>query len=135
MAEIYFQGRTKEKRDTDANFTSSNIVLLDGEVVIVDMPDGEVRRKIGDGVTPYGQLPFDDEVVREKIDGLAEKIGDLDQLDTTAKADLVAAINEIKSGGGIKRFTGTDLNDLKTPGVYISDEQKLTSQAKILVTG
>ena len=104
MAEIYFQGRTKEKRDTDANFTSSNIVLLDGEVVIVDMPDGEVRRKIGDGVTPYGQLPFDDEVVREKIDGLAEKIGDLDQLDTTAKADLVAAINEVaaSSGGGFE---------------------------------
>ena len=141
MAEIYFQGRTKEKRDTDANFTSSNIVLLDGEVVIVDMPDGEVRRKIGDGVTPYGQLPFDDEVVREKIDGLAEKIGDLDQLDTTAKTDLVAAINEIKSGGGIKRFTGTDLNDLKTPGVYISDEQKLHFPSEnigdwiIIVTG
>lgn len=122
MAEIYFQGRTKEKRDTDANFTSSNIVLLDGEVVIVDMPDGEVRRKIGDGVTPYGQLPFDDDVVREKIDDLAEKIGDLDQLDTTAKANLVAAINEVAANaGGITEITVSELDDTRATGIYSVD--------------
>lgn len=79
--------------------------------------------------------------LKPKFDALAEQIGDLDQLDTTAKTDLVAAINEVKSGGGIKRFTGTDLNDLKTPGVYISDEQKLHLPSEnigdwiIIVTG
>lgn len=78
--------------------------------------------------------PYDDS-------GIKDQIGDLDDLATNTKTNLVGAINEIKSGGGIKRFTGTDLNDLKTPGVYISDEQKLHFPSEnigdwiIIVTG
>lgn len=33
--------------------------------------------------------------LKPKFDALAEQIGDLDQLDTTAKTDLVAAVNEV----------------------------------------
>lgn len=58
--------RIKHKRDTSANWTSSNPVLLDGEIIIVDTDNG-VRTKTGDGTKRYSQLPFDDEVVRNLI--------------------------------------------------------------------
>ena len=58
-----YNARIKMKRDTSANWTSKNPVLLDGEVIIVDTADGSVRKKIGDGIKQYSQLPFDDEAI------------------------------------------------------------------------
>lgn len=65
MAE--FNTRIKLKRDTSANWTAQNPVLLNGEVIIVDTADGGVRKKIGDGVKTYTQLPFDDEDIYNTI--------------------------------------------------------------------
>lgn len=59
--------RIKWRRDTSANWTSNNPVLLDGEVIVVDTDSGETRFKIGDGVKTYTQLPFEDEAVRNLI--------------------------------------------------------------------
>ena len=59
--------RIKLKRDTSANWTNNNPVLLNGEIIIVDTADGEVRFKIGDGSKTYTQLPFEDEGVRNLI--------------------------------------------------------------------
>lgn len=67
MAE--FKARIRDKRDTSANWTSANPVLLNGEKIIVDTEGGEVREKIGDGVHRYTQLPFTDEKLRAMIDG------------------------------------------------------------------
>ena len=50
--------RIKNKRDTDANWTSKNPILLDGEIVIVKDSNGNSRMKIGDGVSTYTQLPY-----------------------------------------------------------------------------
>ncbi len=67
MAE--FKTRIRGKRDTSANWTAADPVLLDGEEIIVDTEGGDVRKKIGDGVRRYTQLPFSDEKLRTLIDG------------------------------------------------------------------
>lgn len=59
--------RMKNLRDTEANWTANNPVLLNGEVVLVDTADGRVRTKIGDGATTYSNLPFGDDWIDEKV--------------------------------------------------------------------
>lgn len=60
MANKIFNTRVKNKRDTEANWTSKNPVLLNGEIAIVDTTSGETRFKVGDGTKRYSQLPFQD---------------------------------------------------------------------------
>ena len=67
MAYKELKTRIKWRRDTSANWTSNNPVLLDGEIIVVDTDSGETRFKIGDGVKTYTQLPFEDEAVRNLI--------------------------------------------------------------------
>lgn len=64
MANKTFNTRIKNKRDTSANWTSKDPVLLNGELIIVDTASGETRFKIGDGTKKYSQLPFQDEILR-----------------------------------------------------------------------
>lgn len=59
--------RVKWKRDTSANWTANNPVLLDGEVIIVDTNAGDTRFKVGNGTSTYTQLPFQDEYVLNQI--------------------------------------------------------------------
>ena len=54
------------KRDTSANWTNYNPVLLNGELILVDTDNG-LRAKIGDGIKTYTQLPFTDEALRALI--------------------------------------------------------------------
>ena len=70
MANKTFNTRIKNKRDTSANWTSKDPVLLNGEIIIVDTASGETRFKIGDGTKKYSQLPFQDEAVRALIDSI-----------------------------------------------------------------
>lgn len=67
MGQKVINTRHQLSRDTSANWTTSDPVLLDGEVIIVDTAEGETRYKIGDGTKKYSQLPFDDESVRALI--------------------------------------------------------------------
>ena len=55
------------KRDTSANWTNHNPVLLNGELILVDTAEGQLRVKIGDGIKTYTQLPFMDEALRTLI--------------------------------------------------------------------
>ena len=55
------------KRDTSANWTNHNPVLLNGELILVDTAEGQLRVKIGDGIKTYTQLPFMDEDLRTLI--------------------------------------------------------------------
>lgn len=55
------------KRDTSANWTNYNPVLLNGELILVDTAEGQLRAKIGDGIKTYTQLPFTDEALRALI--------------------------------------------------------------------
>lgn len=65
MAE--FNTRIKQRRDTSANWTSANPVLLNGEIILVDTAAGDTRKKIGDGVSTYSQLPFEDEKLESAL--------------------------------------------------------------------
>ena len=67
MAQKIINARAKNKRDTSSNWTANDPVLLDGEIIIVDTADGEVREKIGDGIKTYTQLPFTDEKLRNLL--------------------------------------------------------------------
>ena len=62
-----FEARIQTRKDTSANWTQYNPVLLDGEEILVVTSSGEIRRKIGDGVKTYTQLPFTDENLRALI--------------------------------------------------------------------
>ena len=63
MSIIQLDSRIQMKKDTEANWTSNNPVLLDGETVISLQSDGTVRKKTGNGTSKYNQLNFDDEYV------------------------------------------------------------------------
>lgn len=79
MAQRKFDARIQWKRDTSANWTAQNPVLLNGELIIVDTDSGETRFKIGDGTKTYTQLPFEDEAIRNLINGKTDEriyIGD-----------------------------------------------------------
>lgn len=67
MATKTLNARLPHSRDTSANWTKYNPVLLDGEIIIVDTAEGEVRYKVGDGTKRYSQLPFDDEAIKALI--------------------------------------------------------------------
>lgn len=58
MAEKTFNTRIKHKRDTHANWTTNNPVLLDGEIAVVVMENGEIRQKVGNGTSSYTALDF-----------------------------------------------------------------------------
>ena len=62
-----FFTRIQFKRDTRANWTSNNPIILNGEIILVDTSAGELRAKIGDGIKTYTQLPFSDEVLKSLI--------------------------------------------------------------------
>jgi len=66
--------RIKHKRDTSANWTSKDPVLLNGELILVDTAEGDLRFKIGDGTKKYTQLPFTDEVILEGISELRSEL-------------------------------------------------------------
>ena len=54
-----FNARFQLKRDLKAEWDKNDPVLLNGEMVIVDMPDGTHKTKTGDGTKRYSELPFD----------------------------------------------------------------------------
>lgn len=61
MSIIQLDSRIQMKQDTEANWTSNNPVLLNGETVISLQSDGTVRKKTGNGTSNYNQLNYDDE--------------------------------------------------------------------------
>lgn len=98
MANKQFDARIRWKRDTSANWTSNNPVLLNGEIIIVDTDSGETRFKIGDGVKTYTQLPFEDEVVRNLININTSAI-------TTLNGDATTEGSVAKAIAGAKTYT------------------------------
>ena len=52
-------GAIQQRRDTVANWTTKNPILLDGEQITVVFEDGKTRHKTGYGGKRYSELPFD----------------------------------------------------------------------------
>lgn len=61
MAE--YNARIRQKRDTSANWTAKNPIILDGEIILADTSAGDIRIKVGDGTKHYSELPFLDEKI------------------------------------------------------------------------
>lgn len=74
MSTTTLNTRVKWKRDTSANWTANNPVLLDGEIIIVDTNAGETRFKIGNGTSTYTQLPFQDEYLQNSITSVNDNL-------------------------------------------------------------
>ena len=57
------------RRDNDYNFEriKNTFIPASGEVVLVDVASVGLRAKVGDGFTPYGQLQFVDEDIRNMV--------------------------------------------------------------------
>lgn len=97
MSEKNFNTRIKNKRDTSANWTANNPVLLNGELIIVDTADGAVRTKIGDGVKTYTQLPFADEALRSLIAATYVTKAELQELLQTLNLGFVGTEAEMET--------------------------------------
>lgn len=57
------------RRDNDYNFEKikDTFIPASGEVVLVDVAAVGLRAKVGDGFTPYGQLQYVDEDIRNMV--------------------------------------------------------------------
>ena len=94
MAKKTIKAQMKQRRDTQANWASTNPVLLDGELGIVS--DDPNLYKVGDGTTAWNSLPFrgfdgtlaqelgtspnaviSQKVVSEKLTELESEVGDM----------------------------------------------------------
>lgn len=58
------------KRDTEANLISANPILQNGEQIIVDMENGDIRIKVGNGETAFSDLPYIDESITDRLDAI-----------------------------------------------------------------
>lgn len=70
---VTLNARIQYKKDTDANWTSNNPVLLENELIIVEMENGDCRFKIGDGIHTYSDLPFTDQLLRDEVESKISK--------------------------------------------------------------
>ena len=107
MENKIFNTRIKNKRDTEANWTSKNPVLLNGEIIVVDMASGETRFKVGDGAKKYSQLPFQD----------AATLGNY--VPTTRKINSKALSSDI-------RLTASDVGALPSTTTALKNPKALT---------
>lgn len=104
MAVKKLEARIQHKRDTSANWTSNDPVLLAGEIIIVDTASGEVRTKVGDGQSRYTKLPFDDEPLRSLI---GERVAANQGVANAGKVLGIGAdglVTAVESGAGAKTW-------------------------------
>lgn len=98
------------RRDNDYNFerVKDTFIPAGGEVVLVDVAGVGLRAKVGDGITPYGQLQFADEDIRNMVQFGYYDNG-LFYRDPTKQTISVAMINKIyidKTHSQIYHFDG-----------------------------
>lgn len=110
--------RIAMKRDTSANWTTNNPVILNGEIILVDTAEGQLRAKVGDGVKTYTQLPFTDEVIRALITEV-ENNNSAVVLTKNGEAKLLDTFNIVK-------LTQSEYNDLVAAGTVDPDALYLT---------
>lgn len=124
MVENTYNARIKHKRDTSANWTSADPVLLSGEIIVVDTDNG-VRTKTGDGTSKYTQLPFDDELIYSKIDTKLDKSGG------TMTGDIDMGDHELKN------IAAADIDSIKLNGVYLTatDDTATGTDRRVIISG
>ena len=76
MNEKTLKTRIKQRRDTVANWTKNNPVLLKGEIAIVEDTDGAIRFKVGDGSKTFSALAYTDEKLKAEIATKGNKLAE-----------------------------------------------------------
>lgn len=76
MSEKILKTRIKQRRDTVANWTKNNPVLLKGEIAIVEDTDGAIRFKVGDGSKTFSALAYTDEKLKAEIATKGNKLAE-----------------------------------------------------------
>lgn len=107
MATKQFNSRIQWKKDTSANWTKNNPVLLNGEIAIVVTNTGETRFKIGDGTSAYTALPFQDEAVRALITAADDKI-DAHITDTDNPHEVTKAQIGLSNVDNVKQYSASN---------------------------
>ena len=145
-----FNARVQMKRDTSANWTSNNPVLLQGEIIIVDTDAGEVRFKVGNGTSTYTQLPYTDEAIISKMLSLSggTMTGNINMngnvvtglgapvnaTDAVRQQDLEVLSNEIDGIiAGTSPITLPIATDVRVGGVKIGDNVDVAEDGTISV--
>lgn len=122
-----FLSRIQNKRDTSANWTKNNPIILNGEIILVDTAEGELRAKIGDGTKTYKQLPFSDEALKSLINTVAQNVAD----NTTARhshsnKDILDKITGIVTKDNVNKPAHT--SDLVDYSGFKAGSQQIISQ-------
>ena len=112
MATKTYNARVKNKRDTSANWTANDPVLLNGEVIIVDTAAGNVRYKVGDGSKKYSQLPFADEAI---IASIPTKTSDITNDSGFITSDG-APVQSVNGKTGSVTLSASDVSAVPTSG-------------------
>ena len=114
------------KKDTAANWTANNPVLLNGEIILIDTDNGELRAKVGDGVKTYTQLPFTDEILRNLITGKQNKLtgtqGQYVGFNSSGEAEAVDPPSSLPEGGSEGKLLGygTEPEWVDSPVMYVT---------------
>lgn len=123
------------------NETTDAALASSGDYVIVDSQT-EGTRKFDLGAALAAEVTARDTAIaaeasaRSAADSqLQEDLGDLDDLETTDKSNLVAAINEANSGGGLDEEAQELLIDILTNAVYTSDQSSNISALEYQMSG
>ena len=107
MATKQFNSRIQWKKDTSANWTQNNPVLLNGEIAIVVTNTGETRFKVGDGTSSFTALPFQDEAVRALITAADDKI-DAHIADTGNPHDVTKSQVGLGNVDNVKQYSASN---------------------------
>lgn len=107
MATKQFNSRIQWKKDTSANWTANNPVLLNGEIAIVVTNTGDTRFKVGDGTSSYTALPFQDEAVRALITAADDKI-DAHITDTDNPHEVTKAQIGLNNVDNVKQYSASN---------------------------
>lgn len=105
--------RMQQRRDTQENWEKNNPILLNGEIALVDTPNGELRMKIGDGANRYSALPFNDDALRLLIDTKQDKEDGKGLSTNDYTTEDMTKLNNIESGAEqnvIENIKSTTLN-------------------------
>ena len=140
MSEKILKTRIKQRRDTVANWTNNNPVLLKGEIAIVEDTDGAIRFKVGDGSKTFSALAYTDEKLKAEIATKGNKLAQAgsETLPVYIKSDGTAsAINALPhrylSWGGLPTLGKLSPVDAALSYVHSANRLQFMNPAAITI--
>ena len=112
MNEKILKTRIKQRRDTVANWTKNNPVLLKGEIAIVEDTDGAIRFKVGDGNKTFSALAYTDEKLKAEIATKGNKLAE------AGSETLPVYIKSDGTASAIKKITEKHVDWSNNPNEY-----------------